>query len=125
MIRGTFKHCKKCNKQISRDSILDICSECLNEAIEKTIREIKSEDKQKKCSFCSTTSCVAYGQQYFESLKKSIFVDFRADMEYNQIDCAFGTIDDETGLSDEAHFSDFAIDIKYCPVCGRKLPPVE
>lgn len=79
---------------------------------------------KQSCDFCKETNCVAWGNSYFKTIDKRIYVDIRADMEANQIDCQFGLLD-ELGMSIEGTWSDFAIDINFCPVCGRKLPSVE
>lgn len=104
--------CMVCGKQLHENDRSITCSSCV------LLQE------KKKCNFCDETKCVAYGDSYFKSIDKKIFVDFRADMEANQIDCAFGILN-EDGTPSERVFSDFAIDINYCPVCGRKLPIVE
>lgn len=106
------KHCCECGSQINKDAKIDICYECLV-ALAKP-----------GCDFCKETNCVAWGDAYFKSIDKKIGVDFRADMEFNQIDCQFGIVG-EDGKFEESCFSDFALDINFCPVCGRKLPSVE
>lgn len=75
---------------------------------------------KKECSFCRETDCPANGKFYFPNVG-TVFVDFRADMEANQIDCEVGILN-EDGYATQAQWSNFAIDINYCPVCGRKLP---
>ena len=108
----TTRHCMVCKKQLHRNSRSLTCETCV------------IVNHKKKCDFCKETNCAAWGSTYFKSIDKKIYVDFRADMEFNQIDCQFGLLD-ENGLSDEATWSDFAININYCPICGRELPPVE
>lgn len=108
-----IKHCERCGKQIPRESQVLLCSSCI-------IGNVSKQKKVEECSFCKTTNCPAWGSEYFKLIDKRIYVDFRADMEANQIDCQFGLLD-ENGVSDEGTWSNFAIDIKYCPVCGRKL----
>ena len=75
------------------------------------------------CNFCKETNCVAWGDSYFKTIGKRIFVDFRMDCEANQIDCCFGTLKEENDMSDEGNWTDFAININFCPICGRKLDP--
>ncbi len=75
----------------------------------------------KPCSFCKETNCIASGN-YKLSETKSAFVAIRLDMEFNQIDAEFGIItEDGENMEAIADWSD-ALDIKYCPMCGRLLP---
>lgn len=108
------KHCEKGGAYIKpNEQPINLCAEC--------------HFKQPfgaPCDFCKETNCVAWGNDYFKTINKKIYVDFRADMEANQIDCQFGILDDD-GTAIEGTWSNFAIDINFCPVCGRRLPEAE
>lgn len=82
--------------------------------------EITLEKEVAKCSFCHETNCPASCSAHFPTIDKTLYVDFRADMEFNQIDCQFGILG-EDGKSEWGEWSDCAIDINFCPVCGRRL----
>ena len=71
------------------------------------------------CDFCKETNCVASGK-YPISDDSYSFVAVRMDMEFNQIDAEFGILDKD-GNCIAADWSS-ALDIRYCPICGRLLP---
>ena len=72
----------------------------------------------KPCDFCKETSCIASGQFDLDE-NTSAFVAVRLDMDFNQIDAEFGTVARD-GSDINAEWSS-ALDIKYCPMCGRLL----
>lgn len=72
------------------------------------------------CNFCKETNCIASSKANI--LGHDVFVAIRMDMEFNQIDAEFGIIYGENDV--RAEWSD-ALDINFCPVCGRELPKSE
>lgn len=72
------------------------------------------------CSFCKETNCAIHDKRYFPTIDKEIFVDIRVDMDFNQIDFEFGILNEDPRLT-LAEWSNCAINMNYCPICGRKL----
>lgn len=70
--------------------------------------------KLHNCELCKETDCIlSYTYTTKDGVK--VFSDLRLDLEANQIDMEIGTLD-----PDDYSWSG-AIDINFCPVCGRKL----
>lgn len=76
--------------------------------------------EKRDCNFCKETNCAIHDKRHFPTIDKEIFVDVRIDMDFNQIDFEFGILG-ETPDETLATWSSCAIDMNYCPICGKRL----
>lgn len=85
----------------------------------KHLNKSKNKSDINTCSLCGVgTQCIS--DVDFEGYNASV----RLDLEFNQIDCELVRIDPDTG-DVFGEWSSNALNIKYCPECGVKLPEVE
>lgn len=80
----------------------------------------------KECCFCKETNCIASGQFETGGSGESYICDIRLDLEFNQIDAEFGLLVKQPNGTVAVNTNwTSALDINYCPVCGRELPKEE
>lgn len=73
------------------------------------------------CEKCQNTDCILASDEEVGE-KGKIFADLRFDLENNQLDINFGFLGKNNRPLD-SYWSD-AVNIKFCPFCGRKLDEV-
>ncbi len=71
------------------------------------------------CDFCKQTDVVLSGL-HTTTFGRLAFADLRLDLENKQLDMEFGLLDINGSAGKDTAWSD-AININYCPICGKKL----
>ena len=74
------------------------------------------------CIKCKDTDCIISDSFKLKD-GTEIFADLRFDLENNQLDIQYGTLDKKDKCSLESEWT-HSIDIKYCMFCGDKLQEI-
>ena len=70
------------------------------------------------CEFCSNTNYLI-SEEYITEEGIKVFADLRFDTDYNQLEIKYGVLDNSGGEWSKS------LNIKYCPICGKKLQEAE